>query len=84
MEILKIITSLNNHSPNPPSPPPAPIPLASFSFFYLFPVKFKWNLIQQNSSVIFPALTINQGTKFETLKKPMFSLFDVMIFLFMG
>ena len=59
---------------------PLPTPLASFSFFWLLPVKFKWNLIQQNSSVTFLALRINQGTKFGTLKKPIFSLFDVMIF----
>ena len=26
----------------------------------------------------------NEGTKFGTLKKPMFSLFDVIIFLFNG
>ena len=30
------------------------------------------------------ALKINQGTKFGALKKPMFSLFDVIIFLFNG
>ena len=30
------------------------------------------------------ALKINQGTKFGTLKKPMFSLFDVIIFWFNG
>ena len=35
-------------------------------------------------SVIIQALKINQGTKFGTLKKPMFSLFDVIIFLFNG
>ena len=28
------------------------------------------------------ALKINQGTKFGTFKKPKFSLFDVIIFLF--
>ena len=29
-------------------------------------------------------MKINQGTKFGTLKKPMFSFFDVIIFLFNG
>ena len=40
--------------------------------------------MQQNSSVTIQALMlsteISQGTKFETLKKPMFSLFNVIIF----
>ena len=40
------------------------------------------NLIQQNWSVTIQALQINQGTKFGTLKKPMFSLFDGITFLF--
>ena len=45
--------------------------------------------MQQNWSVMIQALTsriltlkINQGTKFGTLKKPIFSLFDVVIYLF--
>ena len=29
-------------------------------------------------------MKINQGTKFETRKKSMFSLFDVIIFIFYG
>ena len=37
-------------------------------------------LISDNSS----SENYNQGTKFETLKKPIFSLFDVIIFLFNG
>ena len=44
------------------------------------PVKFKCNVIQQNWSVRIKALKINQGTKFGTLKMPIFSLFDVIIF----
>ena len=47
--------------------------------------------MRQNSSVTIQALTpriptlkINQGTKFGTLKKPMFSLFYLVIFLFNG
>ena len=39
----------------------------------------KWNLIQQNGPVVIQAPKINQGTKFGKLKKPMFSLFDVII-----
>ena len=47
--------------------------------------------MRQNSSVTIQALTpriptlkINQGTKFGTLKKPMFSLSYLVIFLFNG
>ena len=47
-----------------------PTTLAIFSFFYPLPVKLKWNLVQQNWSVTMQALTINQGTKFETLYRP--------------
>ena len=42
----------------------------------------KCDVIQQNWSLTIQALKINQGTKFGTLKKPMFSLIDVIIFLF--
>ena len=69
MEIFKIIA-------------PPPILLAISSFFYHLPVKLKWNLIQQNWSKTIQALKINQGTKFGKLKKPIFSLFDLIIFLF--
>ena len=64
-----------------------------FFFFYPLPVALKWSLIQQNWSVRIQALTpriltlkINQRTKFRTLRKPMFSLFnfDVIIFWFDG
>ena len=47
--------------------------------------------MRQNSSVTIQSLTpriltlkINQGTKFGTLKKPMFSFFNVIIILFNG
>ena len=63
---------------------PYPAPLAIFSFFYPLSVKLKCSEIQQNWSVTIQALKINQGTKFGTLKKPMFSLFDVIIFWFNG
>ena len=62
---------------------PLPTPHAIFTFFYPLPVKLKWNpakLISDNSS----SENYNQGTKFGTLKKPIFSLFDVIIFLFNG
>ena len=58
--------------------------LTIFCFFYPLSVKLKWNLIQQNWSVMIQALKINQGTKFGTLYKAMFSLFDVIIFWFIG
>ena len=58
---------------------------------YYFPVKLKRILIQQNWSVTIQALMqriltlkFNQGNKFGTLRKPMFSLFDVIIFWFNG
>ena len=42
-------------------------------------------MIQQNWSVSIQALKINEATKFGTLKKPIFSLFDVIFFFyFMG
>ena len=41
-------------------------------------------MIQQNWSVSVQALKINQATKFGTLKKPLFSLFDVVFFWFYG
>ena len=59
-----------------------PAPLAIFSSFYLLPVKVKCNKIQQNWSGTIQALKINQGTKLGILKKPLFSLFDVIIFWF--
>ena len=62
-----------------PSPPLTPSII--FAFFYPLPLKLKWNLIQQNWSVKIQALKINKGTKFGTLKKPMYSLFHVIIFL---
>ena len=75
-EIFKIIASLKIIAP-----PPQPIS----------PVDLKYSLIQQNWSVTIYALTpriltlkINQGTKFGTLKKPIFSLFDMIIFWFNG
>ena len=71
------ISSNNSRPSNNRSPPPTP--LAVFCFVYPLPVKLKWNLIQQNWSVTIQALKINQGTKFGTLKKLMFSLFDVII-----
>ena len=46
-----------------------------------------WSLVQQNSLVIDAEdiySDFNQGTKFETLEKPMFSFFDVTIFLLNG
>ena len=60
---------------------PLPAPLAIFSCFYPLPVNLKCNEIQQNWSVTIDALKINQGTKFGTLKNPMFSLFDVFILM---
>ena len=76
---------------SPPSNNPNPTPLAIFSFFYPLPVKLKWSLIQQNWSVMIHALMpriltlkINQGTKFGTLRKPMLSYFDVIIFWLNG
>ena len=60
-------------------PTPTPTPLSIFSFFSPLPVKLKWSLIQQNWSVAIQAPKINQGTKFATLKKPIISLFDVVI-----
>ena len=42
----------------------------------------KCNKIQQNWSVTTRALKINQGTKLGILKKPLFSLFDVITFWF--
>ena len=59
---------------------PPPTPLIIFAFFYSLNLKLKWNLIQQNWSVKIQALKINKGTKFGMLKKPMFSLFHVIIF----
>ena len=51
----------------------------------------KWSLMQQNWSVMILDLTskllalkISQGTHFGTLIKPMFSMLDVIIFLFNG
>ena len=44
-----------------------------------------WSLVQQNWSVTTQrilTMKIKQGTKFGTLKKPMFSFFDVIIFWF--
>ena len=68
------------------SPPsnnrPSTAPLAIFSSFYLLLVKLKCNEIRQNWSVMIQALKINQGTKFGTVKTPMFSIFDVTIFWF--
>ena len=52
--------------------PPPPTPLAIFSFFYPLPVKLKGKLIQQNSA----------DSSSEDTLKPMFSLLDVIIFLF--
>ena len=72
-EILKMIDSLEQL--------PLPAPLAIFSCFYPLPVNLKCNEIQQNWSVTIHALKINQGTKFGTLKNPMFSLFDVFILM---
>ena len=57
-----------------------PTRLAILSFFYPLPGM----MIQQNWSVSIQALKINEATKFETLKKPIFSLFDVIFFLFNG
>ena len=70
----------------PPSNNCSPRPSCHFSSFYPFPVKLKCNVIQPNWSVMIQALKINQGTKFETLKRPMFSLllFDVIIFWLNG
>ena len=42
----------------------------------------KCNKIQQSWSVTIRALKINQGTKLGILKKPLFSLFDVITFWF--
>ena len=88
--IYRIFSNNGCPSNNHPPPPtfdgniwinrPLPTPLAIFSFFY--PFKLMSNLIQQNWSVTIQALKINQGTKFGTLKKPMFSLFDEITFLF--
>ena len=76
---------LNKSTPSHNSPPPSLLTrLVILSFFYPLPVKLKGNLIQQIWSVTIRALKINQGTKFGTLKKSMFSLFDVIIFLFNG
>ena len=81
----------NNRLPRIIAPPPPPTPLTIFSSFYPLPVKLKCSLIQQNWSVTIQALTpriltlkISQGTKFGTLKRPKFSLFDVTIFWFNG
>ena len=64
--------------------PPLQPSHTTFSFCYSLPVKLKWNLIQQNWSVMIQALKNDQGTKFGTCKKPKFSLFDVIIFWFNG
>ena len=63
----------------------APTLLAVFSFFYPLPAKLKRNLMWHIPSVTIQALTLriltlktNQGTKFGAIKKPMFSLFDLM------
>ena len=48
-------------------------PLTTLSSFYPLPVKCKCNVIQQNWLMTIQAMKINQGTKFETHKKPMFS-----------
>ena len=40
--------SINRHPWIIATPPPPPTLLAIFCFFYPLPVKFKWNLIQQN------------------------------------
>ena len=64
---------------------PSPTHHIIFSFFYPpppLPVILKWNVTWQNWSVTNQALKINQGTKFGTIKKPMFSLFDVIVFWF--
>ena len=47
------------------------------------PTKLIRDRIQAHTPRIL-TLKINQGTKSGTLKKPMFSLFDVIIFLFDG
>ena len=60
--------------------PPPNTYLTIFCFFYPLSVKLMWNVIQQNWSVMIQALKINQGTKFGTPYKPMFSLFDAIIF----
>ena len=73
IEIFKIIAS--------------PRPLAIFSLFYPLPVKLKIDssfFIELFSLILKLTLKINQGTKFGTLKKPSFSLLDVIIFRFTG
>ena len=71
--------SSNNRLPRTIAPHPPTHPSRHPLFVYLLPVKLKWNLIQQNWSVTIQTLKINQGTKFGTLKKLMFSLFVVII-----
>ena len=68
-EILKIIA------------PPPPLSPSSLPFIPSLSL-LKCNKIQQNWSVMIRALKINQGTKLGILKKPLFSLFDVIIFWF--
>ena len=72
---LKQLAPLNNAPPTP---------LSIFSFFYPLLVKLRWNLIQQNWLVTIQALKMNHGTKFGKLKKPILSLFDVIIFYLLG
>ena len=68
MEILKIIASLEWL--------PLPRPSRHLLFLLSPSVKLKHKEFQQNWSVTIQALKIYQGTKFGTLEKPMFSLFD--------
>lgn len=65
----------------------APTPLAIFSFFMpsLFPVSFSspqqvWSVTIQALTPRILILKNNQKAKFGTLKKPMFSSFDAVIF----
>ena len=76
MEIFKIIAPSNKR--------PSLGPFVIFSSFYPLPVKLKCNEIQQNWSMTIQALKSNQELRFGILKKPLFSLFDVIIFWFNG
>ena len=80
MEILiLIITFFNNR--------PSPAPLAIFSSFNpLFQVKVQWDSAKTISKLVSDDSSSEnyQGTKFGTLKKPMFMLFDMIIFGFNG
>ena len=56
-----------------------PHPSCHLLFLFSPPCKTEVESVPANGSVTIQALKINQGMKFGTLLKPMFSLFDVII-----